>query len=115
MNNCFVVDGQGKGGGLALYWDDSSKLNILSYGQHHIDTLIWDGVHHAAWRSTFVYGEPCTQDRHHKWELLKRLKLCQHAPWMVICDFNEVMWSYERFSNHRKPPRQMMDFWEVLS
>jgi hypothetical protein len=48
LNNCFVVDGDGKGGGLALYWDDSIKLSILSYGLHHIDMLIWDGTHHAA-------------------------------------------------------------------
>jgi hypothetical protein len=40
---------------------------------------------------------------------------CQYAPWFVIGDFNEVMWSYEHFSNHRRPPRQMMDFLEVLS
>jgi hypothetical protein len=43
LNKCFVVDGQGKGGDLALYWDDSIKINILSYGMHHMDTLIWDG------------------------------------------------------------------------
>jgi hypothetical protein len=65
FSNCFVVDGHGKGGGLTLYWDHSIKLNINSYGQHHIDTLIWDGINHAAWRGTFVYGEARTQDRHH--------------------------------------------------
>jgi hypothetical protein len=53
-----VVDAKGKGGGLALYWDNSIKLNILSYDMHHIDTLIWDGDHHAAWRGIFVYREP---------------------------------------------------------
>jgi hypothetical protein len=40
MNNCFTVDGIGKGGGLALYWVDSIKIEILCYGVHHIDTLI---------------------------------------------------------------------------
>jgi hypothetical protein len=58
MNNCFVVDGQGKVGRLALYWDDSIKIIILSYGLHHIDVIIWDGEHHARWHGTFVYGEP---------------------------------------------------------
>jgi hypothetical protein len=115
MNNCFVVNGHGNGGGLAVCWDDSIKLSIISYGQHHIDSLIWDGVHHVAWRCTFVYGEPRTQDRHHMWDLLKRLKSCSNAPWLVIGDFNEVMWSHEHLSNHRRPARQMMDFWEVLS
>jgi hypothetical protein len=40
LNNCFVMDGQGKGGGLALYWNDLIKVDILSCGMHHIDTLI---------------------------------------------------------------------------
>jgi hypothetical protein len=40
FRNSFVVDGHGKGGGLVLYWDESIKLNVLSYGQHHIDTGI---------------------------------------------------------------------------
>jgi hypothetical protein len=40
LNNCFMVDGHEKGGGLALYWVDLIKVDILSYGLHHIDTLI---------------------------------------------------------------------------
>jgi hypothetical protein len=33
----FVVDGEGKGGGIALYWEESIKITILSHGLHHID------------------------------------------------------------------------------
>jgi hypothetical protein len=47
LNKAFVVDGHGKGGGLVLFWDDSLKISILSYGLHYIDTLIWDADHHA--------------------------------------------------------------------
>jgi hypothetical protein len=72
LNNHFNVDGHGKGGGLALYWVDSIKVEVLSYGLHHIDTLIWDGSHQAGWRGTFIYGEPNSQNRHVMWELLRR-------------------------------------------
>jgi hypothetical protein len=115
MNNCFIVDGRGKGGGLVLFWKQEIKIWILSYAMHHVDTLIWDGSHHAAWRGTFIYGEPRTQDRHQMWQLLRRIKPCQLAPWLMIGDFNEVMWLYEHFSQWRRPPKQMMDFCEVLS
>jgi endonuclease/exonuclease/phosphatase (EEP) superfamily protein YafD len=37
------------------------------------------------------------------------------APWLVIGDFNEVMWSFEHFSSTRRRERQMLDFREVLS
>jgi hypothetical protein len=40
LNKSFVVDGIGKGDGLALFWDDSINISILSYDLHHIDTLI---------------------------------------------------------------------------
>jgi hypothetical protein len=115
LDNGFVVDGKGKSGGLALYWDNSIKFTILSYDMHHIDTLIWDCDHHAAWQGTFVYVEPRVQDQHMMWELLKRLKPCQYAPWLVIGGFNEVMWGFEHFSNHRCPARQMFNFREVLA
>jgi hypothetical protein len=110
FNKCFVVDGEGKGGGLTLFWDESIRVEIFSYGLHHIDTLIWDGVHHAAWRGTFVYGEPRTHNRCKMWELLKRIKPYSYAPWMMIGDFNEAMWSFEHLSSCRRPAKQMGRF-----
>jgi hypothetical protein len=33
----------------------------------------------------------------------------------MIGDFNEVMWSFEHLSSRRSPPKQMLDFREVMS
>jgi hypothetical protein len=33
----------------------------------------------------------------------------------MIDDFNKAMWSFEHFSSRRRPPKQMLDFREVLS
>jgi hypothetical protein len=107
LNKAFVVDGHGKGGGLVLFWDDSLKISILSYGLHYIDTLIWDADHHAHWCGTFVYGEPRTHERSKMWELLRRLKPVSQAPWMLIGDFNEALWSFEHFSTRRRLDKQM--------
>jgi hypothetical protein len=71
LKHALVVDGQDKGGGLMLYWNESIKIIVLSYGMHYIDTLVWDGDHHASWRGTFIYGEPGTHDRHLMWEVFK--------------------------------------------
>jgi hypothetical protein len=97
LNKSFVVDGVSKGGGLVLFWDDSINIDILSYDSHHIDTLIWDRENHAEWRGTFVYGEPRVQERDKMWELLRRIKSWQYAPWLMIGEFNEAMWSFEHF------------------
>jgi hypothetical protein len=115
LNKCFVVDGQGKGGGLALYWLDSIKVDILSYGMHHIDTIIWDDSHHARWRGTFIYGEPNTHHKHVMWELIRRIKPRSQAPWLMIGDLNESMWSFEHMSaGRRRSKRQMLEFRELL-
>jgi hypothetical protein len=58
LNKSFIVDGIDKGGVLVLFWDDSIKINILSYALHHIDTKIWSPDLNMGWRGTFIYGEP---------------------------------------------------------
>jgi hypothetical protein len=114
FNKAFIVDSQGKGGGLVLFWDESINIQILSYGYHYIYTLIWDVEHHAHWRGTFFYREPRTQDRGEMWELIKWLKPLSGAPWMLIGDFNEAMWSFEHFSSRRRPEWQMYAFHDIL-
>jgi endonuclease/exonuclease/phosphatase family metal-dependent hydrolase len=49
------------------------------------------------------------------WETLRRLKPIFAALWLLIGDFNEVLWSFEQFSVRKWPERQMADFREVLS
>jgi hypothetical protein len=71
LKKVFIVDGQGKGGGLGLFWDESINIRILSYGLHYIDTFISNADHLAHWRGTFVYGESHTHVRSDMWELLK--------------------------------------------
>jgi hypothetical protein len=114
LNKILEVDGRGKGGSLALFWDQSIKITILSYGPHYINTLIWNADHHAHWCGTFVYGEPRAQDRCNMWELLQHLKSVSNAPWMMVGDFNEALWSFEHFSTKRRSPRQMQEFGEAL-
>jgi hypothetical protein len=115
LNKSFVVDSVGKGGGLALFWDDTIKIDILSYGLHYIDTKIWSSDLKKGWRGTFVYREPRVQDRGVMWQLLKRIKPHCSGPWLMIGDFNEVLWSFEHFSSRRHPERQMNDFRDTLS
>jgi hypothetical protein len=40
--------------------DGLKNINILSYGVHQINALIWNGDHHASRRGTFVYAESHT-------------------------------------------------------
>ena len=57
MKNMFTISVHGKGGGLALFWDDLYTLELNKFGEHFIDMYISSG-YGTKWRSTFVYGEP---------------------------------------------------------
>ena len=41
--NCFVVDKNGLGGGLALFWGSNVEVEIKSYNSHHIDAVVKNG------------------------------------------------------------------------
>jgi hypothetical protein len=49
------------------------------------------------------------------WELICRIKPRSQAPWLMISDFNEALWSFEHMSGRKRSERQMLDFQEILS
>jgi hypothetical protein len=79
-----------------------------------VDVQIQENPSDPPWRFSFIYGEPRVEDRKQMWELLQRIKDRVPDPWIVMGDFNEVMWQFEHFSNTRRGERQMEDFREVL-
>lgn len=114
LRGCLAVNGIGKGGGIALFWDESVNVTIKSYNLRHIDAVITE-QNQDPWRATFVYGEPKAQDRHLMWTLLRRIKQNTSDPWLMIRDFNEAMWQSEHLSQNRRSETQMREFRSVLS
>jgi hypothetical protein len=115
LRHCLTVDSVSLSGGLALFWDESIDVTLLSQGDGYIDVTIKEDLNAAPWRATFVYGEPRVEKRKEMWDLLRDLCGVWTGPWMLIGDFNETMWQYEHFSETPRPEQQMMDFREVLS
>lgn len=114
LRGCLAVNGIGKGGGIALFWDESVNVTIKSYNLRHIDAVITE-QNQDPQRATFVYGEPKAQDRHLMWTLLRRIKQNTSDPWLMIRDFNEAMWQSEHLSQNRRSETQMREFRSVLS
>lgn len=48
-----------KGGGLALYWQNSMDLSNFTFFKNYIDAIINKGKEDS-WRFTGLYGEPTT-------------------------------------------------------
>jgi hypothetical protein len=83
LRNVITFKEEGKGGGLALFWEDSIQVELFKMGTNHIDVTICNMPDANKWRCTFVYGEPRAQDRHLMWDLLRRIKPCTCEPWFM--------------------------------
>ena len=113
MKNVVTFSAQGKGGGLAVFWDDAYNLELNKYGEHFIDMFICT-ANGAKWRSTFIYGEPKASQRYVMWELMRRIKPMGSGTWFMVGDFNEAMWQNEHFSRHKRSSSMMANFRSVL-
>jgi hypothetical protein len=87
---CFTVNREGRGGGLALYWNSSFNCSITNYSQNHIDIEVVDTCH-GNWRLTGYYGFPGSGRRRAAWNFLKQLSQLSTLPWCVVGDFNDIL------------------------
>jgi hypothetical protein len=65
---------------------------LLGMSPRFIDIKVKDVSLNSWYRITFVYGEPQVESCHLKWETLHRLHTTSNLRWLVVGDFNEIMW-----------------------
>jgi hypothetical protein len=106
---------EGKGGGVALFWDESVEVELFKINSRVIDVMVTDQEQGIKWRCTCVYGEPKTHLRHQMWDLLRKMRPMIKGPWLMLGDFNETMWQEKHFSRRRRGEKQMEDFRNMLS
>ena len=115
LKHCISHVGKGKGAGIALFYDEQVEIKKLAVGSRYIDVLIRLNPHGRQWRGTFVYGEPNANERHHMWDLLRRIKPTSSEPWLMIGDFNETTWQHEHISRTQRNERNMANFRECMA
>ena len=86
----FSISCAGCSGGLSIFGNNNTRVEILPYSQYHIDTIIIENGEDA-WQLTCVYGEAQVPECHKTWDMLKFIKATSSLPWMCIGDFNEVL------------------------
>ncbi|XP_074341908.1 uncharacterized protein LOC141679304 [Apium graveolens] len=105
--DCFVVDSQGQGGGLALLWKNAGSVEIKGSCNHYIDfEVVCEQL--GRWRYRSFYGCPERYRRHESWDLLRGLAGDSNLPWCVVGDFNDMMFAHEK-EGGRPHPRALLD------
>uniref|UniRef100_A0A803P2Q9 Uncharacterized protein n=1 Tax=Cannabis sativa TaxID=3483 RepID=A0A803P2Q9_CANSA len=69
FDSCFIVEAQGKKGGLALLWKTDNEAHLFGYSDNHIDIEVHISGY-ARWRLTGFHGEPNRALRDRTWHLL---------------------------------------------
>jgi endonuclease/exonuclease/phosphatase family metal-dependent hydrolase len=109
------VSSDGLSEGLALFLHEKLNVEVQSFNERFVDAYIRDSANTPQWRLTCVHGEPRIENRYRMWDALRHLKSQSNLPWLVVGDFNEILWLEEHFSNSPRPVPQMEAFREALS
>lgn len=96
-----LVDPIGFTGGLALFWKDSYKVEILSSDNRIIDTKIeYDSF---TFFISFVYGDPARHLQQKVWDKLRGICIHWDEAWFLSGDFNELMDNSEKLRGYIRP------------
>lgn len=109
---CLGVDCEGRGGGLALLWDDNTDLILRNFLKSHIHAKI--RKENLSWFFKGLYGHPVPTCRRETWNLLKILRPGEGHQWLVGGDFNELLSNAEKWGGNPRVENQMERFRHTL-
>jgi exonuclease III len=115
FDNMLVVDCIGKSGGLALLWKIDEGVEIQNYSCRHINAIVRSKPDGGSWKFTGFYGHPDASKRNEAWALLRHLAPMDPEPWMCVGDFNEILFSSEKWGGKNRSRGLMKDFHDTLS
>ena len=103
-----------RSGGVLMFWKKEIVIQQIFSAPKYIDVRVLESPG-KIWRLTCIYGEPRWEDKHKTWDKLRELKDDQHLPWVVIGDFNEILFSHEKDGGNPRPQHYMQAFRDALS
>ncbi|KAH1091290.1 hypothetical protein J1N35_018547 [Gossypium stocksii] len=106
----FDIESNGQSGGLSLGCHSDYKVLLRSFSRCHIDVMIDEDTERKTWRCTGFYGVLEKSQRDASWNLLRPLDDCPYIHWLVIGNFNEILYSSEKKGGLPQRELQMTKF-----
>ncbi|GAU30401.1 hypothetical protein TSUD_364470 [Trifolium subterraneum] len=114
FDSCLAIDVDGRSGGQAVFWKDSSKCRVMNYTRNFINMLVED-EQWGEWRLTCYYGYPERSRRRAAWDFLRSLGNMSSIPWCIIGDFNDLLSRSDKKGIHPHPNGLCMGFRQAVS
>lgn len=108
--NGLDVGADGFRGRLSLAWNEIELINIRSFSRNHKDVDIHEIKENLKWRLTGFYGASNIRNREDSWSLIRRLRRNDDSPWIVCCNFNEILYYHEKVGGIPREERCMGSF-----
>lgn len=89
FDSCFVVDANGRSGGLAPLQRKPFNCHISNFSPNFIN--VWIHLDNQPfWRLIGFYGFPSKNQRKDSWNLLQTLVHDSSLPWCILGDFHDL-------------------------
>ncbi|XP_019200118.1 PREDICTED: uncharacterized protein LOC109193755 [Ipomoea nil] len=113
FDGLFYVDNDGMAGGLALLWKKNNTARLLSYSKNHVDVEV-SSANGKVWRMTCFCGQSDRNMRTESWDLLLTLSTRSQLPWIVMGDFNDLLYQHEKRGGNPHRNNLLRWFGEVI-
>nr|GMD77815.1 ribonuclease H [Ipomoea batatas] len=115
FHNMFVVDACGHRGGLVMFWHESVEVEVTGYSSNHIDTVVTMDIGSPRWRFTGYYGYLERARRREAWQMLRNLAGLSSLPWVIMGDYNDLLYPEEKRGRHPHPNWLIAGFSEAVA
>ncbi|KAI5653530.1 hypothetical protein M9H77_30717 [Catharanthus roseus] len=104
----------GHSSGLAMFWNNSVNIKMLSYSYGHVNALCNSKEFCSSYSVIGFYENPNISERNHSWTLLQRLGNNRKNPYIYFGYVNKIPCSWEKEGGRDGNNQQMADFQQVV-
>ncbi|XP_019171492.1 PREDICTED: uncharacterized protein LOC109167042 [Ipomoea nil] len=113
FDGLFCTNSSGLSGGIALLWRTNNTARLISYSTNYVDVEVtMPGF--EKWRMTGFYGFSQRGQRRDSWDLIRTLAGKSNLPWVMIGDFNDLLYQAEKRGGNPHPLSLLHGFGETI-
>ncbi|KAG2635964.1 hypothetical protein PVAP13_2NG409003 [Panicum virgatum] len=98
-------------GGLLLIWKKEVSVQCQGVSRYYVDVTKEE---EEEWRLTVIYGEPRWEHKHLTYEAMRSLHSGSDLPWLMLGDFNEILFHREKEGGRARSQAQLQAFQNSL-